>query len=205
MNYKSARFQSSTPKQCREITRTKVKKIADAASPPPTRLSANSQTQFATNSQCYEFHGEFPANSQSERIRSEFAKFESNSLRICIPSAPGFAGGLRGAPGGRPRTGLMVPAAGPCRSRGAGLAPRCTRLRPPCGVVPGGFHPVLVAGCMRCSRLGFADPVTHASVFLCCPPFHGVLGQCTGAVSCGCRHLPILVGACNARVPCADA
>ena len=34
--------------------------------------------------------------------------------------APGFTGWLRGARGGRPRTGLIVPAAGPCRGKGAG-------------------------------------------------------------------------------------
>ena len=52
--------------------------------------------------------------------------------------APGFTGWLRGASGGRPRTGLIVPATGPCRGRGAGLAPRRTRSGPRDGVVPGG-------------------------------------------------------------------
>ena len=52
--------------------------------------------------------------------------------------APGFTGRLRGARGGRPRTGLIVPAAGPRRGRGAGLAPRRTRSGPRDGVVPGG-------------------------------------------------------------------
>ena len=52
--------------------------------------------------------------------------------------APGFTGRLRGARGGRPRTGLFVPAAGPRRGRGAGLAPRRTRSGPRDGVVPGG-------------------------------------------------------------------
>ena len=41
--------------------------------------------------------------------------------------APGFTGWLRGARGGRPGTGLFVPAAGPCRGKGAGRAPRRTR------------------------------------------------------------------------------
>ena len=57
---------------------------------------------------------------------------------IPVACAPGFTGRLRGARGGRPRTGLIVPAAGPRRSRGAGLAPRCTRSGPRDGVVPGG-------------------------------------------------------------------
>ena len=52
--------------------------------------------------------------------------------------APGFTGWLRGAHGARPRTGLIVPAAGPRRGRGAGLAPRRTRSGPRDGVVPGG-------------------------------------------------------------------
>ena len=52
--------------------------------------------------------------------------------------APGFTGRLRGARVGRPRTGLIVPAAGPRKGRGAGLTPRRTRLGPRDGVVPGG-------------------------------------------------------------------
>ena len=52
--------------------------------------------------------------------------------------APGFTGWLRGARGGRPGTGLFVPAAGPCRGKGAGRAPRRTRSGPRDGVVPGG-------------------------------------------------------------------
>ena len=52
--------------------------------------------------------------------------------------APGFTGWLRGARGGRPRTGLIVPAAGPRRGRDSGLAPRRTRSGPRDGVVPGG-------------------------------------------------------------------
>ena len=51
--------------------------------------------------------------------------------------APGFTGRLRGARGGRPKTGLLVPAAGRCQGSGAGLAPRCTRSGPRNGVVPG--------------------------------------------------------------------
>ena len=56
----------------------------------------------------------------------------------CVSGAPGFTGWLRGARGGRPRTGLFVPAAGPCRGKGAWRAPRRTRLGPRDGVVPGG-------------------------------------------------------------------
>ena len=53
-------------------------------------------------------------------------------------AAPASTGWLRGARGGRPRTGLFVPAAGPCRGKGAGRAPRRTRLGPCDAVVPGG-------------------------------------------------------------------
>ena len=52
--------------------------------------------------------------------------------------APGFTGWLRGARGGRPRTGLIVPASGPCRGKDAGRAPRRTHSGPRDGFVPGG-------------------------------------------------------------------
>ena len=52
--------------------------------------------------------------------------------------APGFTGWLPAARGGRPRTGLFVPAAGPCRGKDAWLAPLRTCLGPHDGVVPGG-------------------------------------------------------------------
>ena len=47
---------------------------------------ANSQCEFAPNSQYCEFQAEFGANSRCERIRSEFGEFKLNSLRICIPT-----------------------------------------------------------------------------------------------------------------------
>ena len=55
---------------------------------------ANSQCEFAPNSQYCEFQAEFGANSRCERIRSEFGDFKLNSLRICIPSdddSPGIS------------------------------------------------------------------------------------------------------------------
>ena len=78
--------------------------------------------------------------------------------------APGFTGWLRGARGGRPRTGLIVPAAGPRQGRGAGLAPRrtCSGLRD--GVVPGGsLRRRSWAVCAAVVSCG--DPVTDASGF----------------------------------------
>ena len=53
-------------------------------------------------------------------------------------SASGLTVRLGAARGGRSRTGLMVPAPGPCRGRVPGLAPRHTRLGPRDGVLPGG-------------------------------------------------------------------
>ena len=66
--------------------------------------------------------------------------FPDDVVPFPIPGAcdPGFAGRLRGAHGGRPGTGLFVPAACPCQGRGSGLAPRRSRSGPRDGVVPGG-------------------------------------------------------------------
>ena len=61
--------------------------------------------------------------------------------------APGFTGWLRGARGGRPKTGLIVPAAALRRCRGAGLAPRRTRV-----------PPASVLGCVRCDGLRVWTP-----------------------------------------------
>ena len=47
---------------------------------------ANSQCEFARNSQYCGFQAEFAANSRCERIGSEFGEFKLNSLRICIPT-----------------------------------------------------------------------------------------------------------------------
>ena len=48
-------------------------------------------------------------------------------------------------------------------------------------------------GCVRCGGLACVDPVTDASGFPYRPSFDGGLGPCTGAVSCGRRHLPFRV------------
>ena len=64
--------------------------------------------------------------------------------------APGFTGRLRGARGGRQRTGLIVPAAGPRRGRDDWLAPRRTRSRPRDGDCPWRVPPAPVLGCVRC-------------------------------------------------------
>ena len=78
----------------------------------------------------------------SRPVRSLSLRRSVVPLPWCLPLqgafAPGFTGRLHGAHGGQPRTGLMVPAAGSCRDRGAGLAPRRTRSVPRDGVIPGG-------------------------------------------------------------------
>ena len=59
-----------------------------------------------------------------------------------------------------------------------------------------------VLGCVCCGSSACVDPVTDASGFPYRPSFDGGLSRCTGAVSCGCRHLPSQVGGRHARVPC---
>ena len=109
--------------------------------------------------------------------------------------APGLTGWLRRARGGRPRTGLIVPAAGPW-ARSASYpfgAPRwgCPWRVPPASVL----------GCVRCGALVFVDPVTDASGFPYRPSCDGGLGRCTRAVSCGRRNRPYRVGGRHARLP----
>ena len=60
--------------------------------------------------------------------------------------------------------------------------------------------PASVLGCVRCGGLACVDPVTDASGFPYRPSFDGGLGRCTGAVSCGHRHLLFWVGGRHARV-----
>ena len=99
------------------------------------------------------------------------------SGRALIHCAPGSTGWLRGARGGRPRTGLIVPAARTRRGRGAVLAPRRTRSEPRDKVVPCGFlqrRPWAVCVGWRVWSSG---------------------------VLRGRRHLPLRVGGRHARVP----
>ena len=116
-----------------------------------------------------------------------------------VPSPTrGFTGRLRGASGGRPRTRLLVGAVGHCQGRGAAFAgPRwgCPWLVPPASVL----------GCVRCGGLGCVDPVTDASALVYRPLVDRELGRCTGASSCGRRHLPSRVGGCHSQVRCVSA
>ena len=98
---------------------------------------------------------------------------------LCLPLAPaeaGALGSLRVVPVRGPAMGLSL--AGPS---GVGLGLRALRW------------------------LACVDPVTDASGFPYRLSFDGGLGRCTGAVSCGRRHLPLRVGGRHARVPCVFA
>ena len=61
--------------------------------------------------------------------------------------------------------------------------------------------PASVSGCVRCVGLACVDAVTDTSGCPYLPSFEGGIGQCTGAVSCGRRHLPFRVVGRHARVP----
>ena len=92
--------------------------------------------------------------------------------------------------GGRPITGLLVPAVGPCRGSSAGLPPRRTRSGPHAGFVPCG-------SLRRWSSAACAAVVWRvwlAPGFLYRLSFDGGLGRCTGAVSFGRWHIPFRVG-----------
>ena len=118
--------------------------------------------------------------------------------------APGFTGWLRGARGSWPRTGLIVPAAGPRRDRGQGSLCVVPVRGPVMGLSLAG--PSGVGLGLRALRwLACVDPVTDASSFPYRPSFDGGLGRCTAAVSCGRRHLPLRVGGRHAWVPCVCA
>ena len=98
---------------------------------------------------------------------------------LCLPLAPaeaGALGSLRVVPIRGPAMGLSL--AGPS---GFGLRLRALRW------------------------LACLDPVTEASGFPYRRSFEGGLCRCTGADSCGRRHLPFRVGGRHARVPCVCA
>ena len=84
--------------------------------------------------------------------------------------APGFTRRLRGARGGRPRTGLFVSAAGPCRGRGLASVRVVPVRGPAMGLSLAG--PSGVGLGLRVLRwLACVDPVTDASGFLYRPSF----------------------------------
>ena len=103
--------------------------------------------------------------------------------------APGFTGWLRGARGGRPRTGLIVLPPAPAEA-GTLSSLRVVPVRGPAlGLSLAG--PSGVGLGLRALRwLACVDPVTDVSGFPYPLSFDGELGWCTGAVSCGCRQSP---------------
>ena len=120
----------------------------------------------------------------------------SGRLSSCLSPSRGLAPPdtvrLRGARGGWPRTRLFVPAAGPCGSRGVGLAPRRTCPGPRDAVVLA--RPSGVCLALRALRwFACGDPVTDAFRPPYRPSFYVGLGGCTGAVLCGRRHHPFRV------------
>ena len=98
---------------------------------------------------------------------------------LCLPLAPAEAGTLGSL--------RVVPVRGP--AMGLSLA----------------GHSGVRLGLRALRWLAFVDPVTDASGFPYRSSFDGGLGRCTGAVSCGRRHLPLRVGGRHARVPCVCA
>ena len=116
-----------------------------------------------------------------------------------------LTGRLRWARRGRPRTGF---------SSWLPLAPaEAGALGSLCFVPVRG--PAMALSLAGSSGVGFGlralrsvacvDPVTHASSFSYRPSFDGGLGRCTGAVSCGRRHLRLRAGGRHAWVPCVCA
>ena len=123
----------------------------------------------------------------------------------CLPPAwglspPALLGGCAGnVEAGREPGSLCLPLA-PAEARALGTL-RVVPVRGPALALslagPSGFGVWL-----RALRLfACVDPVTDRSGFPYRPSFDGGLGRCTGAASCGCRHLPFLVGGRHARVP----
>ena len=109
--------------------------------------------------------------------------FSDAAVPFPIPGAVahGFAGRLREARGGRPQTGLFVPAAGPRRGRSAGIAPRLTVRGPVMGLSLAGPSGVGL-GLRALQWFAFVDPVTDASGLPYRSSLDRGLGRCTGAV-----------------------
>ena len=139
-------------------------------------------------------------------VRSLSVHRSAFSLPWCLPLPGAFARGntgrLRGTPGGGARTGLVVPAPGPCRGRGPGLTLCRTRSGPCDGVVPG----------RSLRRRSWAECAAQVWRFwtrsLTCPVFRtvGLSTQASagapGLFRVDADTLPIWVGGRLPRVPC---
>ena len=118
--------------------------------------------------------------------------------------APALLGGAAGhAEAGRVAGSLCLPLA-PAKAGALGSFRFLPVHRPSMGLSLTGPSSVGVArSALRC--LACVDPETDVSGFPYRPSFHGGLSRCTGAVSCGCRHIPFRVGGPHARVLCVYA
>ena len=150
---------------------------ARCAAPPPVRSLSVLRLAFPTPWCLFPPRGLAPPALLGGCAGHAEAGREPGSL--CLPLAPAEAGALGS---------LRVV---PVRGLAMGLS-----LAGPSGVGLG-------LRAMRC--LACVDPVTDASGFLYHQSFGGELGRCTGAVSCGRRHLPSRVGGLHASVPCVCA
>ena len=130
-------------------------------------------------------------------VRSLFVLRSAFPSPLCLPLpgafAPGFTAPLSEGLRRRPRTGLMVPAAGRCGGRGDQLALRRTRSGPCDGVFPGWSlrrwcWAAQAALVWRVWRPSFTPGFPHS------PSFDGGLGRCSLAVLCGRPHLSFQVG-----------
>ena len=121
------------------------------------------------------------------------------SLSLPGALAPGFTGRLHGAHGGRPRTGLMVPASGPGRGGALGLVQVVPARGTTMGLSLAG--PSGVGLGLRALRLSCGCLPRHSSVRFPVPSVsRRGLRRCPGAASCGRPHLPLRVGGRNAQV-----
>ena len=89
----------------------------------------------------------------------------------------------------------------PLRRQGRWARAASYPFRPPRWGCPRRVPPPSVLGCLRCRGLVCVHAVTDASGYPYRPLFDGGLGRCSGAVSCGRRHLSFQVGGRHARVP----
>ena len=116
-------------------------------------------------------------------------------------SLPALLGGWAGhMEAGQEPGSLCLPLA-PAEARALG-ALRVVPVRGPTIGCPWRVPPASVFGCVCCGGLACVDPVTNPSGFPYGLSFNGGLSRCTGAVSCGRRHLLFRVRGRHAWVLC---
>ena len=142
-------------------------------------------------------------------VRSLSVLRSASPVLLCLFSSPWaftprLSGRLRGARGGRPRTGLLVPSAGPCRGRAMGSLRVIPVQGPTMGLCLANPSSVGL-GLRALWWFAYVDPVTDASGSPYRPSSDGGLGRCTVAFSCGRPHRPFWVRGRHTRVPCVCA